>query len=161
MSAPTPSNRTLPTGYKMPEGFKSLITCSVNPAINIWEIEVKPPGVESGEAINTTTQQNIAWRTFWLPQLKTLEQITIKFAYDADVMQTDLIGMTGPRGQTITILFPQGTKVAFYGDIMKVEFDPFKEKEFPTGTLTIVPTNTDAAHGYVEAGPAWSDSGTG
>ena len=161
MAAPVPANRTLPTGYKMPEGFKSLITFSNNPALNIWEIDVKPPGVESGEAINTTTQQNNLWRTFWLPQLKTLEQITIKAAYDADVLQTDLTGMVGPRGQTITILWPQGSKVAFFGDLMKCEFDPLKEKEFPTCTLTIVPTNTDSAHGYVEAGPAWTDSGTG
>lgn len=145
----------------MPEGFKSLITFSENPALNIWEIEVKQPGVKSEEAINTTTQQNITWRTMWLPQLKTLDKVTVKFAYDADVLQTDIIGMVGPRGQTVTILYPQGTKIAFYGDIESVEFDPFKEKEFPTGTMTVCPTNVDAAHGYVEAGPAFSDSGTG
>lgn len=160
MAAPTPSARTLPTGYKMPEGFKSLITFSTNPGLNIWEIDVKPPGVESGEPINTTTQQNIEWRTMSMPQLKTLETITIKFAYDADVMQTDLVALCGNNNATVTILYPQGTKVAFYGALNKVEFDPFKEKEFPTGTMTVVPTNWDNAN-RVEAGPVWSDSGTG
>jgi hypothetical protein len=159
--APTPSSRTIPTGYKMPEGFKALIVFSFNPAVNIWEIDVKPPGVESGEPINTTTQLNLVWRTMSAPQLKTFgPTLTVKFAYDPGVMASDLQAQVGNNYNTCTVIFPTNEKVAFYAVITKIEFDPLKEKEFPTGTMTIVPTMWDASH-QVEQGPVWVGSGTG
>ncbi len=159
MAAPTPTARTLPTGYKMPEGFKSLITFSGKPGINIWEMEVKPPGVESGDPINTTTQHNIRWRTFALPYLLTLMPLTIKFAYDPDVLLTDILTLCGDDGQVITVLYPENTTICFWGGMSKAEFDNLKEKEFPTGTMTVVPTNWDKSN-KVEAGPVETPAGT-
>lgn len=160
MAAPTPTPRTLPTGWKMPEGFRSLITFSGKPALNIWEIETKPPGIESGEPINTTTQHNINWRTFWLPFLKTLMPVTVKFAYDPDVILTDIYYLCGRNDQTLTFLFPENSTIAFFGGMQKAEFDNLKEKEFPTGTMTIVPTLTDTTSNNAEAGPVFSSAGT-
>lgn len=157
MAAPTPTTRQIPTGYKMPEGFRTLITFSDKPSLNIWEIENKPPGIESGDPINTTTQHNVEWRTFWLPRLKTLMPFDVKFAYDPDVILTDIEELVGDNSQTITFLWPDGGNICFFGGCQKVEFDVLKEKEFPTGTMTIVPTNWDATNN-VEAGPVRTPS---
>lgn len=152
MAAPTPTTRTLPTGYKMPEGFKSLVTFSSYPSLDIWEIENKPPSVESGDPINTTTQHNITWRTFYLPRLKTLKPFTIKFAYDPDILMTNLLALIGDNSQTITFLMPQNANICFYGGMQSYELDALKEKEFPTGSMTIVPTLFDTVN-KVEAAP--------
>jgi hypothetical protein len=152
MAAPTPTTRTTPTGYKVPEGYQSLVTFSSFPSLNIWEIENKPPAIEVGDPINTTTQHNVTWRTMYLPRLKTLDTITIKFAFDPDIIFTNLLSLIGDNSQTITFTYPQNAILCFYGGLQKVEFDVFKEKEFPTGTMTVVPTNWDSVN-KVEAGP--------
>ena len=150
MAAPTPTPRTLPTGWKMPDGFKCLITLSLKPAINLWERDVKTGGMDGGEKIDTSTQHNIRWRTFQPRQLITLTDLTMDCAYDPDVHSDVLSILNVP--QTITEFYPDGTTQCYYGYVQKFEKAALKEGEFPMATVTVTPTNWDATNN-VEAAP--------
>jgi hypothetical protein len=150
MAAPTVTARILPTGYRLPDGFKSVIAFAIDPGIQLWEMQVKPPGVDGGEPIEFSTMLNIAWRTKRARHLKTLDMITFKFAYDPAVMN-DIIQIVNLE-TSITHHWPDNTLVAFYGYLQKVEFDDLEEGKMPTGTATICPTNWDYINN-IEVGP--------
>lgn len=149
MAAPAPTPRTLPTGYKLPDGYRALVTFGSNPGISLWEKTVKPPPVEGGDKIDTTTMINAAWRTAWLRQLKTLGDLTFEAAYDPDVLST-IFSQTN-RNDQITVFFGDGTTLAFWGGLVKFEPGELKEGEFPQATVSISATNTD--NSYAEQAP--------
>ena len=153
MAAPTPTPRVIPVGFKQPDGFKTLITLSSNPAIQLWEKTVKPPGIDGGEKIDTTTMLNTTWRTFAQRQLRTLVDSTAACAYDPDVFTALVAEVNLP--QTITITFPDKSTLAFYGFMQKAEAQENKEGEMPMVDVTITPTNWDYVNG-VEAAPTFT-----
>ena len=147
MAAPAPTARQTPTGYKMKDGFSTRITFANAPAINFWEKEVTPPGLDGGGPIDITTMLNTKWRTKAFPTLKDLTEFTVNAAYDPDVF--DPVDPTGSahglvnENQVITVRFPTGDTIAFWGACTKVAPGSHKEKEMPMCTLTIVPSNVD------------------
>jgi hypothetical protein len=153
MAAPAPTARTTPTGFKMPDGWQTLVTFATQPALQIWETTVKPPGLDGGEPINTTTMHNSQWRTFIPKHLVTQAPMTVTAFYDPDVHSVLLTLLN--RQDTITVRHPDGSTEAFYGALNKAEKGDNKEGEPPTLTLTITPTNWDNATG-VEAGPTFT-----
>lgn len=141
MTAPAHTTRIVPTGFKMPDGFKALIAFSLKPTIRLWERDLTPPGVDGGDVIDTSTQHNVAWRTFFPRSLKTLTPINIICAYDPDVFQDILIYIN--RNQAMTFWQPSGDSIDFWATMNKFETQQLKEGEFPLATVTITPTNTD------------------
>jgi len=141
MGAPAHTARSVPVGFKMPDGFKSLIAFSKRPAIQLWERDVKPPGIDGGEPINITTMHNVAWRTFFPKSLKTLDAMTFVAGYDPDVI-ADLLAMVN-LNQSFTFFWPSGDYIDFWATMTKFEPGEMKEGEFPTATVTISPTNLD------------------
>lgn len=148
MAAPTPSVRGTPGGIRLDDGFSSKIAFASDLTIEFWEKTVKPPGLDGGEKIDTMTMHNVTYRTFGPRQLKTLTDLTIKAAYDPIVYQS-ILALINVR-TTITILFPDGSTLAFYGFLQKFEPDDLEEGKQPEATLTITPTNYDPV-GHVEA----------
>jgi len=151
MAAPTPTTRQDPGGIYLKDGYRSLITIGVDPDLSLWEIGVKPPGMDGGDAINTTTMHNDTYRTMAHRALKTLTESTFRFAYDPAVysqLESQINVDT-----TITQRFPDGSTLAYYGFLQKAEFDELVEGEMPTGTATVCPTNFDHVN-KVEASPA-------
>lgn len=150
MAAPTPSARQTPAGIKLEDGHSTLIAFAADPDVSFWEKTVKPPGIDGGEAIETTTMHNTNWRTMVSRQLKTLTPCSGKAAYDPNVVNNlnDLINVQ----TTITIHFPDTSTLAFYGFLQSVEFDEMSEGTQPELSYTIVPTNYDPVN-KVEAGP--------
>lgn len=146
----TPVTRITPTGYKMPDGFKTLIAHSAAPDVQIWERIVKPAGVDGGAAIDTTTMHNIAFRTFSARQLKTLTESTFRGFYDPDFYPTifNLINVMG----TITVTFPDHSKLTFFGYYQKLEFGENEEGKPPEVIVTFTPTNWDPV-AQVEVSP--------
>lgn len=158
MAAPAHTTRTLPTGYKLPDGFKSLVAIALGAGINLWEVGVKPPGVDGGDEINTSTMHNLAWRTFHPRSLKTLTEVTITVAYDPAVY-SNIISYINVN-TSITVWFPDGSYIDFYAFLKKFELSELKEGEFPQATVTLVPTNYDAVN-KVEAAPVvYNSAGT-
>jgi hypothetical protein len=140
-AAPTPTARSSPTGIKLPDGYQSKITIGSNVVVNLFEKTTKPPGLDSGEPIDTTTMFNSKYRTFKLRQLITLTPVDYKCAYDPSVI-TDLLGQVG-QNLVITQSFYDGSTVAYWGGIQKFVPEEMEEGKMPMATVTIVPTNTD------------------
>lgn len=163
MAAPTPGTRTKPTGRFLERGYRVIVIISGDEDINFFEKTVKPPGIDFGEPIDTTTQWNDQFRTMVNEALATLTPMTFKAAYDpvvydslADMALQDPID----RQRTITVPFPDTSSVCFYGFLQKAEFDDLDPKTEPEATVTICPTNQDPATGD-EEGPVYTPpSGT-
>jgi hypothetical protein len=154
--APAPTNRTKPSGFKLEDGYRTLMTLSLDPAVQIWEKTVKPPGVDGGDPIPQTTMHNDHWRTFAPKALKTLTEVTGKAGYDPQVYLFLFASVNIPC--TITITFPQHGQLAFYGFLQKVEIDEHAEGTMPEMTYTIGITNVDFANNFVEEGPVYVPS---
>jgi hypothetical protein len=156
MAAPGVTARTIPTGFKMPDGFKTTIAMAENPGVQFWEMTVKPMTVDGGELIPTTSQLNVAWRTFAPKSLKTGLPVTGKAFYDPNVIP-ELIAMINV-GQAITVHLPTNATIAFWGVLQKYEFEEQEEGKSPMLTYTIGVTNWDPVNN-VEAGPVYTPAG--
>jgi hypothetical protein len=142
----------------MPDGYQTLITFASNPSVKFWEKQIKPPGIDGGDKIDTTTMHNVAWRTTSPRHLKTLTDSSCQAAYDPDVI-TEIETLVN-KEDTITVHFPTGDSICFYGFLKSFEPGELKEGEFPEAAITIVPTNWDPL-AHVEAGPVYTSvSGT-
>lgn len=156
MGAPAITNLGAFTGIRIDDGFASAIAFSVNPNVALWETEVQLPGVDGGDAIDTTTMRNIKYRTKDIRKLITLTESQHTCRYTAESYQ-DILNLVNVPG-SITIWFPDGADVgsgsnlSFFGYLSKADFKAFKEGEPPEVEITIVPTNTDPVDGS-EADP--------
>lgn len=149
-AAPAPTTRQAPAGIKLKDGFSTKITFARVPAIRFWEKTVKAAGIDGGDSVPQTTMHNLAWRTFAPRQLKTLTEMTTKVAYDPYVY-TDILSLINVE-DTITVRFPDGSTLAFYGYLKMFEPEELVEGTQPEASITIVPTNFDPAN-KVEASP--------
>ena len=159
--APTPTARTPPTGgaYKIPDGYQSELTFASSPGAWFWEIDPKPPAIDGGEPIDTTTMLNSAWRTMSPQSLKKLDNIALKAAYDPDLINSLVSVLINNPADTITIRFPDHSTWAMYGYLQKWEPDALQIGKMPTATMTVVVTNYDSVN-RVEAGPVFTAAGT-
>lgn len=150
MAAPTPSARTAPAGIKLDDGFRTLINFAADSDVSLWEKTVKPPGMDGGDEIDTTTMHNVTWRTMSSRQLKTLTECSGSAAYDPAVY-TQLVALINVE-TTVTVHFPDLSTLAFYGFLKSVEFSENTEGEQPELNYSIIPTNYDPVN-RVEASP--------
>lgn len=150
MAAPTPTARQSPTGIRLDDGFSSLITFGADPNICFWEKTVTPPGIDGGDSIETTTMHTDAWRTMAPRQLKTLTDSSTTVAYDPNVFN-EILALINVR-TTITVTFPDGSTLAFYGFLRSFEPSELTEGEQPEATVNLTPTNYDPTND-VEAAP--------
>lgn len=151
MAAPATTARQTPTGIKMDEGFSTKTAFARLPAASFWEKEVQPPGVDTGEPVDTTTMHNVTWRTFNSRVLKTLTPFTIKCAYDPNFYSQIVSTLLGING-AVTTKFSDNSTLDYFAFMQKFEPDPIVEGQQPMATITIVPTNWDPAN-RVEAAP--------
>jgi hypothetical protein len=149
MANPSVIARTIPTGYKLPEGFKATIAFSLKPALNIWEVDVPLPGAEA-TVINTTTQFNTKWQTKWLSALVDSAEVSGVAGWDPDSYD-DLIFLTGAQGGSWSAHLPEGTTVNCWGGLRAFQPQPMKSGQFPTINFTLINTNWDPTL-RVEAG---------
>lgn len=152
MAAPSATPRGTPGGLAMPDGFSSLITLASDDDIQFFEKTVQPPGMDGGDAIETTTMHNTAWRTLAARSLKTLTDVTATVAYDPAVLDSGAIQAAINREDTITVTFSDGSTIAFYGYLRTFEPSEMEEGAQPEATVTITPTNVDPSD-FSEAGP--------
>lgn len=156
MAAPTPTARTTPTGFFLQDGYRTLVTLALDPAIQFWEKTLKPPGVDVGEMIPETTMFNNFWRTFAFRKLRTLTDGDVKAAYDPNVLSLILSAVGYPT--TVTYHFPTNASICYYGGISKFMPDEVEEGKQPEATITLPATNWDYS-ANVEAGPVYTPAG--
>lgn len=134
---------------RLRDGYQTLIEFSLDATVQIWEVEVKPPGFDGGGPINDTTMQNVNVRTQHPKSLYGLTNMETMVAYDTAVID-EIITMIN-QIQKITLTFADGSQEEFYGWIDKFEPETLKEGEEPRANIVIEPSNQTA--GYVETIP--------
>lgn len=149
MAAPVAAARVTPTGKRLDDGLSTKVAFTADPDIAFWEKTVKPPGIDGGDAIDTSTMHNVAWRSRGPRKLKTLQDVTIKAAYDP-ALYTQILALINAPG-VVTVHFPNLSSLAFYGFLRSFEPDEAKESDQPEATITVTPTNIDPATGTEEA----------
>jgi hypothetical protein len=151
VAAPTATVRPVPAGAKLLDGFPTRIAFASKPDLRIWENGAKPPGFDGGEAIPTSTHHNVKYHTAAPRKLLKVGPVTFKAAYDTRALN-DIQSLINVQ-DAVTLIFPDGTTVAFWGFLQKFEPDDNEEGKFPMANCTVVPTNWDPINN-VEAGPA-------
>lgn len=149
---PTLVNRVVPVFPYLEDGHAIFVACALDPAIEFWEIGVKPPGIDNGDPIDITTQFNVLWRGKAPRSL--LEHTDIEgTAAFAPSLITNLIVVIGIV-TSWTVMWPNGDRTAFWAYLK--DFDPDEEEEgsMPTGSFTIVITNRNPGT-RAEEGPVF------
>lgn len=143
MAAPSASIRGTPAGIRLRDGFSTKIAFKRNLTISFWEKSVKPPGLDGGDAIETSTMHNITWRTMTPRSLVTMKEAKVTAAYDPN-LYNNILALLNINDE-ITVKFPDGSTLAFWGFLK--DFDPAElvEGTMPLADITIVPTNQDNA----------------
>ena len=149
MATPATTTRSTPLGIPMKDGFSTRIAFESDPDISFWEKTIQPPGVDGGDAIDTTTMHNVDYRTFRSRALTTLTEMTLTVAYYPDVY--DEIQNIINEENDITVHFPDGSTLDFFGFLRLFEPQDHEEGSQPEASVTIQPTNWDPANN-VEAG---------
>ena len=148
MAAPTPVARGTPAGAAIQDGFSTTVSFTGYTSISFWEVTVQPPGIDGGDAVNTTTMLNGTWRTMAPRQLKTLTEAKCNGAYN-DTLYTSIVAMINDLVE-ITVAFPNGKALTFWGYLKSFEPGEIQEDEQPRADFVIQPTNFD---GSAEQGP--------
>jgi hypothetical protein len=151
MGAPTITQRQVPTGYKLEEGFVFHYTFASAPGVSIWETEGKLFSFDGGEAIKTTTQFNNRMRTQVPPHLIELGPLEFTGFCDPDVIPI-LFNLIN-RLDSLTVLFPTGDQFAFWAWLRKAETDTWGAGKPAMLNLTIEASNEDTGH--VEQQPVY------
>lgn len=134
---------------RLDDGFQTLISFAQDASVKMYEKEVQPPGVSGGGPNDTTTMRNTTWRTRSPKQLISLSESNLVVAYDPAVY-LEIIAMVNVN-QLITITFPDGDTLDFWGWIDEFTPQPLKEGEQPTANVKIEPSNQNAS--LVETAP--------
>lgn len=152
MGSPTTTARGTPLGARLLDGYRTTIAFAANTTVSLWEKTIKPPGLDGGEAIDTTTMLTNTYRQRTSRALKTLTDVSGTFGYDPRVYY-ELISLINLES-SITIHFPDLSSLDFFGFLRSMEPNENAEGAFPELRCTITCTNTDPADGS-EAGPVY------
>jgi hypothetical protein len=143
-----PSSATV---RKIKDGYQTLITFKADSNIEFWEKTVTPPGYDGGDAIETTTMHNDTYRTFGPRGLITLTETSFTAAWDP-ICYTSVLAIINSEDE-ISVWFPDGSSLAFFGYLRTFEPSEFTEGAQPEASCTIQPTNFDYATDLDEAAP--------
>lgn len=140
------------TGHFLTDGFQSLISFAKDNAPLFYEIEVTPPSVGIGKPIPVSTMRNTKYNTFASSVLLTLGQMKVQVAYNPTTITADIIAQVGVN-QLITVTFPDGSTLAFYGYLDMFTPSSLVEGKRPTAEIIIQPTLRNTANPPVETAP--------
>lgn len=153
----TTTARVAPVGIRLHDGYQTLIAFAEDPDVSFWEVSVTPPGIDGGDAIETTTMHNVTWRSMASRALRTLTDSTVTVAFDPQVFD-QIVALINVEGE-ITVHFPNGDTLDFFGFLKDFNIQELVEGTMPTAEVTIVPTNIDPATG-LESSPTLTQAST-
>lgn len=120
------------------DGFDTLITFALAPAVALFEREVTPPALDGGGPIESTHMRRAVWRMKDPKTLITLGDLTATVMYATSTWPTIRTMINTP--QLISIRWPDTATLAFYGYLDKFTPSGHSEGNLPTANLVIVPT---------------------
>tara|TARA_R110002167_G_scaffold46072_1_gene137792 strand:- start:2 stop:454 length:453 start_codon:yes stop_codon:yes gene_type:complete len=135
---------------RLDDGFATTITLANG--TTLYEKSVTPPGLDGGGAIDTTTMRNTLYRTNSPKSLITLSECSVTVAYDPNAYSAIITTLN--TNQLITVTFPDGTTIAFWGWLNSFTPGEATEGEQPTAEMNVVPSNHNNAAPPVEVAPA-------
>ena len=143
---------------RIDDGFQTQISFSEDASglvsgIVLFEKEVTPPGIQGGGENDVTTMRNETWRTKAPKQLMTLSPCSFVAAYDPAIYD-DILAMIQVN-QQITITFPDGATLVFWGWLDEFTPGALAEGTQPTASCTIVPSNQNGSG--VETAPIYTE----
>jgi len=126
---------------RLNDGYQTTIEFSegASGGVKFWEKNVTPPGMDAGGANETTTMRNTLYRTRSPKQLITMTDLSLTVAYDPELYDSILTMIK--VNQLITISWPDGSSLAFWGWLDKFTPGQVAEGAQPEATITIVPSN--------------------
>lgn len=161
MAAPTPAttNLRVPAGRFLELGKQILVTIkgdgtSYN-TIGLWEVTVTPVSLSGGDKVGIGNQYNTKYETFVPQRLITVGDIQMTVQYDPNAY--DEISQAINDNTTITIHFPNGDRLAFYGYLKEFTPGEVTRTGNPTATAVISATMFDPVN-FVEADFAFSEA---
>ena len=157
MTAPAVTARTTPTGSMLKNGYQALVAFASDADVDLWEKSVTPPGASVPEAIDLTTMHNTAWETKAFDTIKSLKPMKMTCGYDPKVID-QIIALLGVEG-AITLHYPSGASLSFYGALQDFEPSELVRGKAPEAAVTITPTNRDPV-ANVEAAPVYTAAGS-
>ena len=153
MAAPTLTARTTPVGIALQEGFPVKIAFAADPDISIWELGLKPAGIDNGDPIDVTTQWNaLGRRTKSSRALSEDTNANVRYAYDP-AARSQLRAICGVEG-SVTEYDPDGSTATYFGYLKNADFDEMTDGTRPEGNSDVVVTNWDPV-ARVEALPVF------
>lgn len=158
MAVPATTTRVTPAGLKLDDGFSTLMAFAADPNISFWELTVQPPILDGGDPIDFSNMHNVLYHTMAPRSLLTVGPANFTAFYDPDVWD-EARDIMNNRG-AITIQYPDGSTLDFFGFLRSIEKQPLEEGAAPTMNGVVVVTNWDPANN-VEQGPVMTEvSGT-
>lgn len=128
---------------RIDDGFSTQIGFALNANVKFFEKEVTPPGIEGGGANQTTTMRNVRLRTMSPKKLYTLTEADAVVSYDPAVYP-QILAMVN-KNQLVTVLYPDGSTLAFWGWLDTFKPNAAKEGEQPTAAVKVIPSNQNAS----------------
>ena len=130
------------------DGHSTILTFANISNVNFLEKEVTPPGVDGGGENDITTMRNVRWRTRQSKKLLTLTSQSVTVAYDPAIY--DDVVEQFQVNQLVTVTFPDGSQLDFFGWIDSFIPGTNVEGEQPTAELTVIPSNQDLNENEIE-----------
>ena len=137
---------------RIDDGHATTIAFATSTFTLLFEKEVTPPGVSSGGANDTTVMANTVYRTMSPKSLISMTEMSFTAAFDIGVYSQAVAGVG--INQSITITFPDGATLTFWGWMDEFTPNAFVEGSQPTADVTIIPSNQNAT--LVETAPIYT-----
>lgn len=135
----TTTARSTPSGTKLENGFSTKIAFAADADVSLWEIGVKPPGIDGGDSVGQSTMHNTTWETKSPGALLDLSESTFQAAYDPAVYD-QIVALVNVNGW-ITVHFPDDSTLDFVGYLKTFDPQELTKNGRPVANVTIVPTN--------------------
>jgi len=134
------------------DGFSTTLTIANLSSVNLEVISTNLPGINGGGEIDVTTMSNTTYRTRASKSLKTLDAVSVEFAYSTDSYEDVLAEVN--NNQLFTFTLPDTTTLEFYGWIDTFTPGSLEEGSRPTVTMNIIPSLRNSSG--VETAPAYT-----
>lgn len=137
---------------RLDDGHSTRLSFAADTTVKFYEKTVTPPGIDGGGAIDTTTMLNTTYRTKSPKALKDVSDAALTVAYDPACIP-EILALVNVNN-LITVTFPDGDTVAFWGWLDKFTPGELVEGEQPTADIEIIASNVNDSG--VETGPAYT-----
>jgi len=124
---------------RLTDGYQTLISFAQDPTVLFYEKTVTPPGVDGGGEVDTTIMANSTWRTRQPKALITLSNASASVSYDPETYP-EIVALVNVNN-LITVTFPDGDTLAFWGWLDKFTPGEHVEGEMPLADIEVVPSN--------------------